>query len=122
MREIKFRAWNKVSKCFFMWDLSFAFNGTDELWGSVEQFTGLHDKNGQPIYEGDIVNFEGWVFFSGIIQSKKDKHEVVKWDEEKTGFFPFNFYDVSYDVYNKPGDCEIIGNIHEKPELLEARP
>ena len=61
MREIKFRAWDKIGNKWFV-DLPVCiqidregelncFNG-----GVIYQYTGLHDKNGKEIYEGDIVN------------------------------------------------------------------
>ena len=109
MRDIKFRAWNKETNCFFMWNLSFAFGGTGELWGDVQQYTGLKDKNGKEIYEGDICSVDGGeniyeiIFYMGgfmvaVLPSK------------------IRIYHIGDSLFN---NIEVIGNIHENPELLK---
>ena len=70
-----------------------------------EQFTGLRDKNGKEIYEGDIDEARG----------------VCVWDEDTVSFGWIDhedgyFHDWGY-IF---GDFDIIGNIHENPELLEV--
>lgn len=88
----------------------------------IEQCTGLKDKNGNLIYEGDIVTKE----FTDRPFSNKAKSKMkncsVYW--HKKGEFLFKYKNDKYKYYSVPydsfiGDCEIIGNIHENPELLE---
>ncbi|MBC1982794.1 YopX family protein [Listeria booriae] len=72
---------------------------------TVGQYTGLSDKNGNRIYEGDIVYFDGY--------PQKGKCEVyyseyAEWCAN------------DYVLHRVRARCEIIGNIHDKPELLEG--
>lgn len=106
MREIKFRQWS--SDRFHYWGCG-ADNFTSPLSNRLdipsEQFTGLYDKNGKEIYEGDIPDGYGAVFFSN----------------EYLGYFAkSNEFECEYKpIYDIP-IIEIIGNIHETPELLEV--
>lgn len=86
----------------------------------IEQYTGVKDKNGEEIYEGDIVRINGWWDAEGPAGYDKNLC-VVEWDEEKTGFVPFNNYDCDCGVYHHAEDCEVIGNIHKNPELVKEK-
>ncbi len=115
MREIKFRAWFKglknipayMTEPFGLKDFDgdyFIPDGVSMPDGSFEimQFTGLKDKNGQEIYEGDILSPD----------------EVVFWDKKHSGFEPFTIADDEGFIFTA-GSMEIIGNIYENPELIK---
>jgi len=82
---------------------------------SIGQFTGLKDKNGKEVYEGDIVKEQRKRF--------KDKYFAVKWNND-IGSYIFEPLDkslISYPCFNigTVKGLEVIGNIYENPELLE---
>ena len=74
---------------------------------TVGQYTGLRDKNGTRIFEGDIVEHE------------RHMH-IVAYNDEYAGFWPFYDQDhpAGYGVIGE--ESEVIGNIHDNPELLKG--
>lgn len=89
---------------------------------TVGQFTGLTDKNGKKIFEGDVVKVQYW--------SEEDGRKfIVKFAHDRGGWFPFANGDgcgcceeetISPNECGIVNDVEVIGNIHDNPELVEV--
>lgn len=83
---------------------------------TVGQFTGLYDKNGKKIFEGDVVGC--W----DIYHENYAKGEVIKKITGEWLFYPYLQHGRFWALFsNDIGECpvEVIGNIHDNPELLE---
>lgn len=101
MREIKFRAWDKQIQKMLDIDLPQAFHRDWERFAPM-QYTGLKDKNGKEIYEGDIVEWD-------LDKSGAKDRTVMKIEYDGGGFHSTPYINAT---------SEIIGNIFENPELL----
>ena len=116
MREIKFRVWDKTQCRMFIPDgLKNPINFTENV--EHMQFTGLHDKNGKEIYEGDVVRgFDENEF--GSVNNDGPVHAKVIWWENSAGF-QLEAISPSEILHSDMAvNVEIIGNIYEHPELL----
>ena len=84
---------------------------------TICQCTGLKDKNGQKIWENDVVGF--WDTYSTENgQAEADCIGKVVWDDETISFQVTNR--LSADSYEVLDECGVIGNIFDNPELLES--
>lgn len=140
MREIKLRAWDKDNNCMiYNWykvvveDFTknrFIGRQKQTLATEVMQFTGLKDKNGKEIYEGDIVRYK-YCNETSLSEAHYFKY-IVEWNElnnkwcfvqphKPDGNVLDEFYTGGQDGQNlnKYFRIEVIGNIYENPELLK---
>lgn len=92
---------------------------------TVGQFTGLTDKNGKKIFEGDIIHVNYTISVPvgagpllRIVKHSIDYKSVVAFDNCR--FFLKKQNGEIFEMHLVPGEIEVIGNIHDNPDLLEA--
>lgn len=127
MREFKFRAWDKQENLLYDWKYLInciqyggnKINGTDIddcIFNDTDlilmQFTGLKDKNGKDIYDGDIVKQ-----LPGFGCEWEDRIGVVKYSGAS---FWFDLGGQAFILDDHDCDFEVIGNIYENPELMKG--
>jgi len=123
MREIKFRAWDKKENKMYpvvVLNIGFGRKDIDEIADPPEmvvgtecttavlmQYTGLKDKNGKEIYEGDVVSF-GW--------GDSERGQVLF--SPKVGYYVLT-KNLGTMYFQHEEQYKIIGNIYENPELIK---
>ena len=144
MREIKIRAWqtnvgdyDKITKKFTPkphyfygenvivngngqllsiesgWDIQGVEESTDYV---LEQYTGLKDKNGKEIWEGDILR---WKHYYEITGEDIETTAKVYWEEKDASFVVGDWFESLGHLVDED-KVEVIGNIHENPEVLNG--
>lgn len=130
MRPIKFRAWHPewsemiytaYSPVFakheffpFEFALGFSHYPQDDKW-VLMQFTGLQDKSGKNIYEGDVVRYSHWNTVDGLSPLGNDD-----WKEGDVYFDEGRFVVRGNEIWETLSyiNIEAIGNIYQHPELI----
>lgn len=141
MREIKFRAWHKPASKMYTQSLE-SINLETKTLGiytvndgyqhlrlsdfELMQYTGVRDKNGDEIYEGDVVDYTVFDYLGRDTQHRG----IVKWDKQEAAYYlanvdgsDFHGSDMHYLgwVSCQDPELEVIGNIYGDQNLLEVK-
>lgn len=154
MREIIFRGKDRTGIMNHLWQEGSLDNTNEEFpkivrldrWGNkmlidvapetVGQFTGLTDKNGKRIFEGDILKVQTSVYveednpvfgkMKAQSEEKRTRYWVVEWGNQTCGGASWYFYGKDRRFNRRASkstlwnsEAEVVGNIHDNPELME---
>lgn len=125
---LKYRAWDKHGQKMFandeliIWNGNVYANDSKKLtcnnlkgWSIDDEYlmqsTGLVDKNGKEIFEGDIVKM------SKDVYSEPTYYEVVR---HRGGAYRLESKQHGCELWLRHADCEVVGNVYENKELLDA--
>lgn len=133
-RKIKYRVWDNENKSYDD-PYSYAYYAMTQDGGLdfychgdhmdkadpdvyfIEQYTGLKDKNGKEIYEGDIIREE--IDFNSKMTDGVFTY-VVEWDDDTLCYkLKADVESIHDELWEVNASVKVIGNIHENPELLE---
>ena len=136
-REIKFRVWDVENKemlkvqeldfepTFYGGRIAIRPDKYNDYFDTEDmilmQYTGLHDKNGKEIYEGDIVLYKDWeMAYEGGGNDSFINKGIVEYCEDNCCFnvTERQTVDLADVLYKDNEDLEVIGNIYDNPELL----
>lgn len=127
----KFRAWDRIKKRMFLVleiDYENELVSDETYWNTIPfddvkimQFTGLKDRYGEEVYEGDIVRFfecDGDGYTVPVVWDNDYACFSVDWGSNMLSSFDYLYLE---EFYTDIKDIEVVGNIYENPGLLGGK-